>query len=121
MRKVLIVYASLSEHQRVDVEHRAAFGIVVSPGNGLAFEIAVFFKDSYHFCELLSVLEQLAAAKFVKVILPDLCYVFRANFCDYSFCLQSLIVGIPQPVGIYRLQAKVVTDLDIIVLSFDIL
>ncbi len=29
MRKVLIVYASLSEHQRVDVEHCAAFRVVV--------------------------------------------------------------------------------------------
>lgn len=121
MRKVLIVYASLSEHQRVDVEHRAAFGIVVSPGNGLTFEIAVFFKDSYHLGELLCVLKQLATAELIKVILPDLCDILRAYLCDYSFCLQSLIVGIPQPVGIYRLQAKVVTDLDIIVLSFDIL
>ena len=112
MRKVLIVYALLSEHQRIDVEHRAAFGVVVCPGDSLTFEIAVFFENSYYLGEILCVLEQLASAQLVQVILPDLCDILRAYLCDYALRLQGLIVGIAQPVGIYRLQAEVVTYLD---------
>lgn len=62
---------SLPEYQRVDVEHYTAFGIVVCSGDRFDFEITVFFKNSYHLGELLSILEQLASTKFVKVILPD--------------------------------------------------
>lgn len=94
MRKVLNVYALLTEHHRIDVEHRAAFGIIIRSGYSLTSEIAVFFKNVHHLSKLLSVLEQLTTAELVKIVLPYLRDVLGTYFCDNTLRLQGLIIGI---------------------------
>lgn len=50
-------------------------------------DVAILFQHIYYFIKVGGVFEKFASAELVKVVLPDIMYLFGAYFVEYPFSL----------------------------------